>query len=143
MSTKQLKLTIVSQERELLSTEVDSVTAPTTEGEVTILPGHIPLFSKLHTGEVIYRIGSQPTSIVISKGFIDVSPNDEIKVMVDAAVHEREISLEKAEAAVRAAQETMAEPTLSQRELIMVEASLRQALLEVKVAQRTKTGSQI
>lgn len=141
MTNRKLHLTIVSQERELLSTDVDSVTAPTTTGEITILPEHIPLFSKLDTGELIFRTGNETTSVVISKGFLDVSPNDDVRIMVDAAVHEREISLEKAEAAVKAAQATMAEPSLSQRELILAEGSLRQALLEVRVAQRTKAGN--
>ncbi len=143
MSHKTLHLTIVSQERELLSTDVESVTAPTVEGEVTILPDHIPLFAKLQTGELIYRDGGLATSVVISSGFLDMSPGNQIKVLVDSAAHEREISLEKAEAAVRAAQETMALPSLSQRELIMAEASLRRALLEVQVARRSKSASRV
>lgn len=143
MANKKLKLTIVSQERLLLSTEADSVTAPTTEGEITILPDHIPLFSKLQTGELIYREGPAVTSVVISQGFIDMSPGNEVKVMVDTAVHEREISLEKAEAAVKAAQATMAEPSLNQRELILAEGSLRRALIEIKIAQRTKSSTRV
>ena len=140
---KQIHLVVVSQEKQLLDTEVDSVTAPTTEGEITVLAGHIPLFSKLQTGELIYRIGHEATTIVISAGFLDMSPDDKMMILVDSAVHEREISLEKAEAAVKAAQTTMALPSLSQREQIMAEASLRRALLEVKVAQRTKSASRV
>lgn len=132
-----IKLTVVSQERQLLTTEVDSITAPGSEGEMTILPNHLPLFSQLQTGILTYRIGKEDFSIVISKGFLDVSPSSEVTVMVDTAVHARDISLAKAESAVKAASETMA-TTHDRRELLLAEASLRQALLEIKVARSTK-----
>ncbi|MFH2118710.1 MAG: ATP synthase F1 subunit epsilon [Candidatus Paceibacterota bacterium] len=134
---KTFPLHIVSQERELVSVEVDSVTIPTSMGELTILAEHIPLFAKVETGELIYRQGSTEISVVVSNGFMNVAPGGELKVMVDSGVLDRNISLEKAQAAVRAAQETM-EKTQDQRELMMAEASLRQAMMEIKVAQKTK-----
>jgi F-type H+-transporting ATPase subunit epsilon len=136
----KLNLKVVSQERELLRESVDSITAQTTEGEVTILPGHIPLFTKLGTGELIYRLNGVESSIVVSRGFLTVAPNNEITVMADTAVYAREISLEKAQAAVKAAEETL-HSSQDQRERIMAEASLRRALLEIRVAQRTKRTS--
>ena len=137
MTKPKLKVTIITQEKVLLETEAESLTLPTSEGEITVMPGHIPLLSRLQTGEVIYRGGNEETSVVISRGFVDVAPDNQVTVLVDSAVHEREISVEKAEAAVRAAHETMAK-TVDQRELLMAEASLKRALLEVRVAQKTK-----
>jgi F-type H+-transporting ATPase subunit epsilon len=137
MSKLKLKLTIISQEKQLATQEVDSVTAPTAEGEITVLPGHIPLLSRLQTGELRCKVENEEVLYVVTKGFIDVQPNNEVIIMVDAAVDAREISVEKAEKAVQAAHETMAQTT-NQRELIMAEASLRRALLEIKVAQKTK-----
>ena len=136
----KLNLKVVSQERELLRESVDSVTAQTTEGEVTILPGHIPLFTKLGTGELVYRLNGAESSIVVSRGFLTVAPNNEITVMADTALYAREISVEKAEAAVKAAEETL-HSSQDQHERIMAEASLRRALLEIRVAQRTKRTS--
>ncbi|OGJ38895.1 MAG: ATP synthase F1 subunit epsilon [Candidatus Pacebacteria bacterium RIFOXYB1_FULL_39_46] len=134
---KTFPLHIVSQERKLVSVEVESVSIPTSEGEITILADHIPLFTKVKTGELVYRQGSEIVSVVVSNGFMNVSPEGEVKVMVDSGVLDRNISLEKAQTAIKAAQETM-EKTQDQRELMMAEASLRQAMMEVKVAQKTK-----
>jgi F-type H+-transporting ATPase subunit epsilon len=134
---RTFSLHIVSQERKLTSTEVDSVTIPTTEGEITVLYKHNPLFARVKTGELIYRLGDQETRVVVSDGFVNIAPSGEVKVMVDSGVLDRDISLEKAEQAVKAAQETM-EKTQDQREMMMAEASLRQAMMEVKVAQKTK-----
>lgn len=134
---KKFPLHIVSQERELISEQVESVTVPTAEGEITILVDHIPLFSKVQTGELIYRTGQAEASIIVSDGFVNVAPNGSVTVMVDSGVLEREISLEKAQKAMQAAHETM-QKTQDQRELIMAEASLRQAMMEVKVAQKSR-----
>lgn len=137
MSKPKVHLTIISQDKQLLSTEVESVTAPTVDGEITVLPGHVPLLAKLQVGELKYRTNDQENTFVISRGFIDVRPDDTVQVMVDVATGEREISIEKAEAAVKAAHETMA-TTTDRRELLLAEASLKRALLEIKVAQKTK-----
>lgn len=133
----KLKLSVVSQEKKLLDVVVHSVTAPTTSGEVTILPNHIPLFTELITGELIYRTGNDEDSFVISRGFLSKSPDNELTVMVDTATSIREISLEKAQEAIRQAQETMS-ITTDKRELILAEASLKKAMLEVNIAKRTK-----
>jgi F-type H+-transporting ATPase subunit epsilon len=137
-----LNITIISQEKQLATAEAEQVNVMTAEGEITVLPGHIPLFARLVTGEVIYSKGEQTSSFVVSKGFIDVGPDNKVTVLVDSAVDAREISLEKAEAAVKAAQETMSQ-TQDQRELLMAEASLRRALLEIKVAQKTRQANRI
>lgn len=137
ISHKKIQLTIVSQERQLLSTEVTSVTLPTVNGEITILPNHIPLLSQLETGELVYRQDDQESSFVISRGFLDMNPDNELTIIVDAAKHVRDLSEQKAQAAIDKARETMAVST-NQRELLLAEASLRQALWEIKVAQKTK-----
>jgi F-type H+-transporting ATPase subunit epsilon len=133
----KLTLIVVSQEKELLSAQVDSITLPASEGEVTILPAHVPLFSPLQPGVLTYRDGQQEDQIVVSKGFLDVGPDSQVTVIVDSAVHARDISLEKAESAMKAAHETMSN-TQDRQELLMAEASLRQALLEIKVAHATR-----
>jgi F-type H+-transporting ATPase subunit epsilon len=134
---KKFPLQIVSQEKELLSIEVESVSLPTIEGEITVLYKHIPLFAPLKTGQLIYRIKDEEKIVVVSEGFVNVTPDSGVIVMVDSGVLARDISLEKAQAAVKAAHETM-EKTQDQRELLMAEASLRQAMMEIRVAQKTR-----
>lgn len=136
-----LTLTIITQEKELLKEEVDQVTAPTTSGEITVLPNHIPLFTQLKIGELVFKKGGQPTVVVVSGGFMDVAPNNTITVLTDSAVEERNITVAKAEEAKRKAEETMKQK-LDKSKFMMAEASLRRAMLELKVAKRRtgKTG---
>lgn len=134
---KQFLLQVVSQERELIAQQVDSLTVPTQTGELTILPDHAPLFSKVVSGVMVYRTAGEERFFVVSSGFLDVSDKKSVTVLVDSAVADREISEKKAQAAIEAANETM-NKTVDQRELMMAEASLRQAMLELKIAQKTK-----
>lgn len=133
----QLQLELVSQEKRLLTVMIDSLSVVTSEGELTILPGHISLFAKLVPGELIYREQKTEHSVVISAGFLDVSDQNKITVMVDTAVAARDISEQKAQQAIEQAHQTM-QNSSDRQELLMAEASLRRALLEIKVAQKSK-----
>jgi F-type H+-transporting ATPase subunit epsilon len=107
-----------------------------------VLPHHSPLFTRLTIGDFIYRIKGVEHHVVVTQGFMDISPENTATVIVDSATHERDLSLVKAQAAVAAAQETM-QLSRDKRELLLAEASLKQALLAVKVAQRTKRGASL
>ena len=133
----QLQLRVVSQEKELPSGKVDSITLPTASGEITILPGHVTLFSQVKLGMMTIRRGKEEQFVVVSDGFLNIAPDNEVVIMIDSGVLDRDISLQAAEKAVKAASETMTK-TVDQRELMMAEASLRRALLEVQIANRTR-----
>ncbi|MBD3279299.1 MAG: ATP synthase F1 subunit epsilon [Candidatus Pacebacteria bacterium] len=134
---KNLTLRIVSQEKQLLETETDSVSIPTVQGQITVLPGHLPLFAQVQTGELIYRFKEQAKSVVVTKGFVDVTPKNEVVVMVDSGTLAEAISVQQAQQAIQAAHETM-QKTQDQRELILAEAALRKAMWEIRVAEKTK-----
>lgn len=133
-----LHLTIVTQEKELLSADVDSLTAMTTTGEVTILPSHIPLMTKLSDTELVYREAGKTHSLAVTGGFLNVEPNNNVVVLADSAVRSEEINEAKAEEARKRAQETMQQEKLSKTSMFIAEGELRKALLELKVAKRRK-----
>ena|SRR5258708_473123 len=135
----QLHLTIVTQEKELLSVDVDSLTAMTTSGEVTILPEHIPLMTKLSDTELVYRINGQAHSLAVTGGFLNVEPGSNVVVLADSAIRSEEINEAKAEEARKKAQETMQNEKLSKTEMFIAEGELRKAILQLKVAQKHKT----
>jgi F-type H+-transporting ATPase subunit epsilon len=138
MSEKsKLTLRIISQEKKLLEEIVDKVSLPSTEGEITILPHHAALLSQVETGSLRFTQDGHEQDVVIAKGFVDVNPSGVVTVLVDSAIYARDISMEKVQKAIEEAQATMAN-SQDQRELMMAEASLRLAMLELKVAQKTK-----
>lgn len=134
---KKLTLRVISQERKLLEEVVDKVSLPSTQGEITILPSHAALLSEMETGHLRFTQDGSEQSVVVSRGFVDVNPTGIVTVLVDSAVHARDISVEKVQQAIKDAQETMTHSE-DRRELLMAEASLKRAMLELRVAQKTK-----
>ena len=131
----KLTIDIITQEKHVLTKEIDRLVAPADQGEVTILPKHIPLFTKLSDGVVILINDHQKEEIAILGGFMDVAPNSKVTILSDAAVHADDINIVKAQAAKKAAEETL-KHKVSKVEFKQAEASLRRAILELKVARR-------
>ena len=84
---------------------VESVTLPTKNGEITILPSHIPLIAELASGDIVASISGEPLPMTVVGGFIEVKNNEagktEVIVLADFAEHVSGISddaIEKAKA---------------------------------------------
>ena len=141
---KELKLVVLTQERLLLEKDVVSLTVDTQQGQITVLPDHIPLFSKLSTGELVFRWQDgnniKEEVFAVSGGFLDVNPQGVITILADYAVRADAISIAQAEEAKRRAEEAMRNKQ-SQREFQLAEASLKQALNDLRVANRRQKAS--
>ena len=140
MTQQLLQVEIITQEEQVLSRTFSKVVAPAANGEVTILPNHIPLFTRLNDGIIKLIEDSNQIELAILGGFMDVSPNNHVTILADAAIKESDINLAKAEAARKRAQDTMKQK-VTDVEFKQAEASLRRALLELKVARRHKARS--
>lgn len=135
MSTK---LEIVTVERLLYSEDVDMVVAPGIEGVLGILPNHAPLLTALKFGELVVRKqGEDDQSFAIGGGFMEVVPG-KITVLADVAERAEEINLDRAKAARERAEGLLESGSLSMDELVRVEASIRKALVRIKIAEKRK-----
>jgi len=85
-----LKLEIVTPERRVVDTEVESVTVPTASGEAGILTNHAPLISALKPGVLSYAAKGKTEELAISTGFVEVS-NNQVSVLTDVAESSDEI----------------------------------------------------
>lgn len=134
---KRIALEIITQERHLLSKTVDKVVVPSVSGELTILPNHVPLFTRLSDGIVLFADGNSVEEFGVLGGFLDVGPNSKVTIMADSALRAEDVNEAKALEAKRLAEEAMKQKD----DLVafrIAENSLRQALLELKVARRSK-----
>jgi len=132
----KLHLDIISQEKQLLSQDVDMVLVPSNMGQVGILPGHISLFASLKEGELIIVIGSTHDVFAVTGGFLDVN-QDQVTILANSAIRAKDINIKKVEEAKIKAQKTM-EGRLSDRDYKIAEADLRKAILELKVARKLR-----
>ncbi|MEI7451671.1 MAG: ATP synthase F1 subunit epsilon [Candidatus Falkowbacteria bacterium] len=91
---KTIKFEIVTPERTVLKEQVLQVTVPTADGEITVLPHHIPLVSILRPGVIeVKNEAGEMEIIACSGGFIEVA-HDKIVILADTA--ERAIELDEA-----------------------------------------------
>ena len=101
---KTIKFEIVTLERVVLKQEILQVTAPTQQGEITVLPDHIPLISILKPGVLEIKTVGETEIMSVSGGFIEVL-KDKVVVLADAAERADELDEEKIAEARKAAEE--------------------------------------
>ncbi len=108
-----LHIELITPERKLLETEADVVTLPTTQGEIAVLPNHIPLVTTLAPGaaELIRRSAgtAESTLLSITGGYVEVQPGNRVLILADAAERVDEINIQRAEEARERAAKLMRE----------------------------------
>jgi F-type H+-transporting ATPase subunit epsilon len=132
-----LQLEIVTPERLAYSDVVDAVVLPGSEGELGVLPHHAPLVAMLGVGELRIRKGGLEESFAIVGGFLQVRP-DKVVVMAETADLASEIDLERAHEARREAERALETGYHEGADLAAARASLQQALLRIRVAERRR-----
>jgi F-type H+-transporting ATPase subunit epsilon len=143
MSTKKLKLKIVTPERLMLEEMVDHVTLPTTEGEVTILPDHIPMIAGLASGDVVALSTGENVPMAVSGGFVEVKQVDgvtEVAVLADFAEHVKDMTEEAIKQAESRAEEL--KKMADNKEVVDFEhfaSELERSLTRVKIADKWRT----
>ncbi len=129
-----LKLEIVTAERQTFSGEVNAVIAPGIEGQLAILPHHAPLMTLLQPGELIVRKDDGDLYLVVTGGFLEVRP-DKVVILADACERCEEIDVARAEEAKKRAEEHLKSRTPGV-DHARAEAALRRSLIRLKVAGR-------
>jgi F-type H+-transporting ATPase subunit epsilon len=103
----KLQVEMVTPEGSTLSEEADFLIAPGADGDLGVLPNHIPLLTPLRNGEVMVRNEGREQYFFVSGGFLEVLP-DKVVVLADVAERAEDIDEAAAEEARRAAQEALA-----------------------------------
>ena len=125
-----LAVQLVSPERILFEGEAEMVVCRPVDGEIAFLAGHVPFLGALRDDPVrILMAGGAETAIAVHGGFVEVS-NDHVVVLSDLAELKEQIDVPRAEAAKRAAEETLARDPDNEE----AQAALARAETRIKVA---------
>ena len=140
-----LKLTIVTPsgmifpakdaDGKLMSDAVDMVVVPGVEGELGILPMHIPLMTELKPGELKITQKGAETFMAVGSGFVEVT-QDHVSVLTDMALEEKEINEATAEEAIARAQEALRNGLVGGEDVATVEANLAKSIAQLQVKRR-------
>jgi F-type H+-transporting ATPase subunit epsilon len=131
---EKLTLEVITPERKVLSQAVDEVVVPGMDGELGILPDHTPLISRLQTGVLSFRAGTERQLLHVSGGFVEVLPGH-VSVLSDVAERPEEIDLERAQRARERAERRLA--TLGEDvDFRRAELKLQRAMIRIQLANK-------
>ena len=102
-------LEVATPERLLVREQVREAQIPAKNGYLGVLPEHSPLLSELGTGELTYRVEGFSTSLAVDGGGVEVLPSH-VRVLAIHAERASEIDAERAQEALKRAQERLARP---------------------------------
>ena len=103
---QRLKLEIATPSGLALQAEVDSVQAPSVDGEFGVLPMHLPILAALKSGVVIYDADHKRHVAAIGHGFIEAGP-DKVLLLTEMYLEPHEIDPEAAARDQHAAEEAL------------------------------------
>lgn len=104
----QIQLEIITPEAAILDKMVDEVILPGTNGEIGVLPGHLPLMTTLQSGRLLAISGGETQKFVVHGGFAEVLPQ-KVVVLTEAGESTASIDVARAKAALERAETALQE----------------------------------
>ncbi len=136
MPNQLLRLSVLTPEQQVYDSQVASVSLPSLDGELTILPGHEPLVALLASGEVTVREGAANRQLAVHGGVVTVSQR-EVSILTDAAETEESIDEQRAAEALRRAQQAKLDSADRQAQADAA-AAIERALVRLRLAERRR-----
>ena len=137
----KLKLIIITPKNIALEKEIDGVTLPSSEGEMTILPRHINLFALLEEGVVHYWTGEDGEYLAIGGGYVETD-GEEVKLLVSKAYGQEAIDIEQTQEALVDAKERM-KSAKSEDARKEVSSLLRRSVVDAKLLKKKRRNTSV
>ena len=129
---------IVSAEEQIFSGLAEFVALPGEAGELGILPGHMPLMTRIKPGAVRVKVPNQAQEelVFVAGGLLEVQPGL-VTVLADTAIRGHDLDEAKALDAKRRAEESLANRT-SQIDYAAAQAELAEAIAQLAAIHRLR-----
>ena len=98
---------VVSAQEKIFSGEAEFVALPGEQGELGILPGHVPFITRIRPGAVRIKVDGREELIFVAGGILEVQPRV-VTVLADTAIRGKDLDEAKAEAAKKHAADALA-----------------------------------
>lgn len=98
-----LRCAIVTPTEEALDIECDEVVTPGVNGEIGMMPGHIPLVTALHPGVLTVVKGGKKTFYAVGSGFAEIE-NDIVRVLTNTCEESSAIDVDRAKKKMESAE---------------------------------------
>ena len=129
----KLKLEIVTPYGLILSEDVDEVSCTGSEGDFGVLPGHVPFFTTLKIGMLVYKKGNSTKYVFVNWGYAEVGP-EKVMILADSAEKSEDIDVERAKVAMKRAEERLRKA--EEFDFARSTSALERAVARVQVAEK-------
>jgi len=132
----KLMLEVVTPDKSVVSDEAQIVVAPGTYGEFGVLPGHTTFLTTVKIGMIRYKDqGGNERVVFVNGGFAEVMLNT-VTVLAESSEQRRDIDIERARAALKRAEERMAEASRKEDiDFQRAQIALQRAIARIKIAE--------
>lgn len=124
-------LRVITPDRVFYENQVQMVEFDTTEGEIGVLPGHIPMTVIVKPGILTITEPSGDKEAALHAGFAEILP-DRVTILAEIIEWPDEIDEERATAALERAKERLREKA-STTDLARAELALQRAVARIEV----------
>lgn len=136
-----LHLKIITPKKIILEEDISSITLPSAEGEMTVLPKHQNLFALLQEGVMKIKKGENEDYLAIGGGYLETDGKS-VTVLVSRAYGQDEIDKNLTDKAVESAKKVLAE-SKNHAERHEAMAGYRKAVIDLTLLNRKRRGSRI
>lgn len=128
---EQFKLRIITPDRVFYEGNAKMVEFNTTEGEIGVLPGHIPMTVVIKPGILTITEEDETKAAALHAGFVEIL-QDSVTVLAEIVEWPTEIDAERAEAALQRAEERIKNRT-PETDIARAETALLRAMARISV----------
>lgn len=134
MADKYFKVKVISPDRVFFEGEADFLELKTSEGDIGILAGHIPLTAIIAPGIMKITKDGETKEASLLEGFIEILP-DRVTVLAESCEWPDEIDLNRAKEAKMRAERRLADGD-GDINYARAEMALRKALIRIELKER-------
>jgi F-type H+-transporting ATPase subunit epsilon len=129
---------VVSAEESIFSGLAEFVVLPGEAGELGILPGHMPLMTRIKPGAVRLKVPQQDQEelIFVAGGILEVQPGL-VTVLADTAIRGKDLDEAKALDAKKRAEEAMSDRS-AEMDYARAQAELAEAVAQLAAIQKLR-----
>ncbi len=138
MAKHRIYCEVITPEKVVYQGDADMVVAPGIDGELGILPLHIPLMTLLSIGELRVKYDDKQEYIAVDGGYMEVI-EDKVVVLANAAELASQIDVKRAKRDKERAEREIEEAKQTGEDFYKAEHDLQRALNRLRMATKRKT----
>lgn len=131
---KTLTVSVVTPDGQVLEDDYEMLSCKAQNGELGILPGHIPLVAPLTINAVRLKRNNEEELVAVNGGFLEVRP-DKVTILAQSAEKAVDIDVERAERAKERAAKLL-ESNQADIDIMRAKLALNRATNRLSIAKK-------